>query len=169
MLCDYHRIVQLQYEITPTDHLEMVKVVRFRRKTQVIRICLDVVGLLLGFEVYCYFNLVWGVFLITFFGVLAVLQMFMPFLVHRRVYNRNPRLFGMKTVIFDDDGIKSDGAMGHVERRWNAFEKFSETNNLFITYLTRDVVGIVPKRAFASPEAVAQFRDLLASRIRPAK
>jgi hypothetical protein len=59
--------------------------------------------------------------------------------------------------------------MGHVERRWNAFEKFSETNNLFITYLTRDVVGIVPKRAFASPEAVAQFRDLLASRIRPAK
>lgn len=168
MRCDYHRLVQLQYEITPADHLEMVKVVRCTRKTQVIRIGLDVVGLLLGFAVYGYFNLVWGVFLITFFGVLAVLQIFMPFLIHRRIYNRNPRLFGMKTVTFDDDGIKSDGAMGRVERGWNAFEKFSETNNLFITYLTRDVVGIVPKRAFSSPEAVAQFRDLLASKIRRA-
>jgi hypothetical protein len=144
----------------------MVKVVRCNRKTQVIRISLDVVGLLFGVLAYCYFNLVWGLFLVTLFGVLAVLQLFMPYLIHRRLYYRNPRLHGKRTITFDDDGLKSDSEIGHVERKWSAFEKFTETDNLFLTYLTRDVVGLVPKRVFPSQEAVVQFRDFLASKMR---
>jgi YcxB-like protein len=77
-----------------------------------------------------------------------------------------PRLYGLRTVTFDDDGLKSDSEIAHVEIKWNSFEKFRETKNLFLTYQTRDVVGIVPKRAFPSQEAIAQFRNLLASKIR---
>jgi len=100
------------------------------------------------------------------FAGFIVLQIFLPFIIHRRVYFQNPRLFGMRTVTFDDEGLKSDSDIAHVEIKWSNFEKFKETNNLFVTYQTRDVVGIVPKRAFPSQEAVAQFRNLLASKIR---
>jgi hypothetical protein len=143
----------------------MVKVVRSNRTT--LRICLDLVGLLLGILTYRYFDLNWGVALVSFFGTFAIFQFFMPHLIHRRVYYRNPRLFGMRTVTFNDDGLKSDSEIAHTEIKWSSFEKFKETNNLFLTYQTRDVAGIVPKRAFPSREAVAQFRDyLLASKVR---
>jgi hypothetical protein len=168
MLCGYHRLVQLQYEITPADHLEKVKVVRGNSTTRVIRICLSVVGLSLGVLGYRYFGLYWSVGLISFFATFLVLELLLPCRIHRRVYYRNPRLFGMRTVTFDDDGLKSDSDVAHVEMKWTSFEKFKETNNLFLMYQTRDVVGIVPKRAFPSQEAVTQFRQLLASKVRRA-
>ena len=165
-LCGYHHLVQLSYEITPADHLEMVKVVHTSLVSRLVKICLGVVGLSLGVLGYRYFDHSWSVVLISVFAAFIILQIFLPYLIHRRVYYRNPRLNGMRTVTFDDDGLKSDGETGHVERKWNTFEKFTETDNLFLTYLTRDVVGIVPKRAFPSQEAVAQFRDFLASKLR---
>jgi hypothetical protein len=110
----------------------------------------------------------WGVVFISLFGTYIVLQLFMPNIIHRRVYYRNPRLFGMKTVTFDDDGLKSDSELRRVEIKWSSFEKFVETKNLFLTFQTRDAVGIIPKRAFPNPEAIAQFRDFLASKIRRA-
>jgi len=90
----------------------------------------------------------------------------MPYIIHRKIYSRNPRLYGKRTVIFDDEGLTSDSDIAHVEIKWSSFEKFKETKNLFLIYQTKDVAGITPKRAFPNPEAVEQFRNLLASKVR---
>ncbi len=144
----------------------MVRAVRTSLVGRLVKICLGVGGLSLGILGYRYLDHSMSVVLISVFAVFITLQIFLPYLIHRRVYYRNPRLNGMRTVTFDDEGVKSDSETGHVERKWKTFEKFRETNNLFLTYLTRDVVGIVPKRAFPSQDAVAQFRDFLASKVR---
>jgi sterol desaturase/sphingolipid hydroxylase (fatty acid hydroxylase superfamily) len=109
--------VQLSYEITPADHLEMVKVVRASLFSRVVKICLGIVGLALGILAHRYFNHSLGVVSISVFVAFIILQMFLPYLIHRRVYYRNPRLNGMRTVTFDDDGLKSESEIGHVERR----------------------------------------------------
>jgi hypothetical protein len=46
------------------------------------------------------------------------------------------------------------------------YEKFCETPRLFLLYQSSDIIGIVPKRAFASPADLQQFRALIASKIR---
>jgi hypothetical protein len=156
--------MQIRYEITPSDHLEMMKV-RFGLAARLVKILICIAGLSLGIFGYRYFGHSWSV-VIAVFAVFTILQVFLPFIIHRKVYYRNPRLFGMRTVTFSDDGLESENQLAHVEIKWSSFEKFKETKNLFITFQTKDVVGIVPKRAFPNQEAVAQFRNLLASKVR---
>jgi len=99
------------------------------------------------------------------FAGLTIAQVFMPYLVHRRIYRQNPQLFEMRTLTFSDEGLKSEKATGNIESKWSSFKKFKETKNLFLTYQSKDMVGMVPKRAFSNPEDIAQFRNLLASKL----
>ena len=157
--------MQLQYEITPAEHLEMIKNVKSRGASRLIRICLYGVGVFIGVVTYQYLGQVFGAFFISLFATLIILQIIMPYIIHRRLYSRNPRLYGKRTVIFDDEGLTSDSDIAHVEIKWSSFERFEETKNLFLIYQTKDVAGITPKRAFPNPEAVEQFRNLLASKV----
>jgi hypothetical protein len=156
--------VQLRYEITPSDHLEMLKV-RFGLGARLAKVLLGIAGILLGVLGYHFFGGTWIV-VVAVFASLTIVQLFMPYIIHRKIYYRNLRLFEMRTVTFSDEGLRSEKATtGTVEVKWSSFEKFKETKNLFLTYQTKDVIGMVPKRAFSRPEDVAQFRNLLASKL----
>lgn len=133
----------------------------------IIGICLGIAGLALGLIFYFYADHWLGLFLIAAFVFLLLVQLIVPSLVFARVYRRNSRLFGMRTVTVSDIGIVSDNQLGHTESAWNMYEKFRETQNLFLLYQSADIIGIVPKRAFASPADLEQFRSLIASKVRP--
>jgi hypothetical protein len=156
-------VVQVRYEITPKDYLESLKIL-FGVSASLTKILIDSFGILLGLFGYHFFGPTWIV-VVAVFVALTITHLSMPYIVHRRVYRRNPLLFEMRTVTFTDEGIKSETETRIVEAKWSSFKMFKETKNLFLTYQTKDVVGIVPKRAFSSPEDVAQFRRLLASKL----
>jgi YcxB-like protein len=134
--------VQIRFEITPSDHLEMLRE-RFGFSARPSRTLLGIAGILLGLSAY-YFHLLGDLWIVVMaaFGGFTIAELFLPNIAHQRIYYRNPILF---------------------EEKWSSFEKFKETKHLFLTYQGKDVVGIVPKRAFPKPEAIAQFRNLLAS------
>jgi hypothetical protein len=156
--------VQLRYEITPSDHLEMLKA-RFGLRARLGKSLISIAGILLGLFAYRFFGDAWIV-VVVLFATLAIMQIFVPYIVHRKIYHRNPRLFEMRIVTFSDEGLRSEKATtGTLEVKWSSFEKFKETKNLFLTYQTKDVIGMVPKRAFSSAEDIAQFRNLLASKL----
>ncbi len=156
--------LQIRYEITPSDHLEMLRV-RFGLGARLGKILIGIAGILLGMLGYRFFGHTWNVVVALFVG-LTTAQLFMPYIIHRRIYRRNLRLFEMRTVTFSDEGVKSEKATtGSVEAKWSSFEKFKETKNLFLTYQTKDVVSIVPKRAFSNLDDIGQFRNLLASKL----
>ena len=155
--------MQIKYEITPSDHLEMLKV-RFGLGVRLGRILICIAGIFLGVFGYHFFGDTWIV-VIAVFAALTLTQIFMPYIIHRRIYHRNPQLFEMRTVTFTDEGVKSEKATGNIEAKWSSFEKSKETKNLFLTYQSKNVVGMVPKRAFSSPEDIAQFRNFLASKL----
>jgi hypothetical protein len=98
--------VQVKYEITPNDHLEMLKV-RFGPTARVGRILIGLAGILLGLFAYRLFGREWIVLVIVFV-ILTIIQLSMPYLLHRRIYYRNPKLFEMRTVTFSDEGLKSE-------------------------------------------------------------
>lgn len=133
----------------------------------IVGICLSIMGLGLGLVFYFYVDHWSGLFLIAASVPLLLLLLIIPSLVFARVYRRNSRMFGMRTVTVSDTGIVSDHQLGHTESAWNMYEKFHETQTLFLLYQTADIIGIVPKRAFASPADLQQFRALIASKVRP--
>jgi YcxB-like protein len=157
--------VQIRFEITPSDHLEMLRE-RIGFSARPIRTLLGVAGTLLGLFAY-YFHLLGDLWIVVMaaFGGLTIAELFLPNIAHQRIYYRNPILFEARTVTITEEGIRSEKASGSVEVKWSSFEKFKETKHLFLTYQGKDVVGIVPKRAFPKPEGIAQFRNLLASKI----
>ena len=155
--------MQIRYEITPRDHLEMLKV-RFGLRAHLGRILICVAGLFLGVFGYHFVGDAW-IGIIVVFAALTLTQIFMPYIIHRRIYHRNPQLFEMRTVTFTDKGVKLERATGTIEAQWSSFKKFKETKNLFLTYQSKDVVGMVPKRAFPSSDDIVQFRNLLASKL----
>ena len=155
--------MQIRYEITPSDHLEMLKV-RVGPGARPGKILIGIGGICLGIFGYYFFGDTWIV-VIAVFAALTLTQTFLPYMIHRRIYHRNPQLFEMRTVTFTDEGVKSEKATGNIEAKWSSFQKFKETKNLFLTYQSKDVVGMVPKRAFSSSEDIEQFRNFLASKL----
>ena len=124
-------------------------------------------GLMLGLVFFVYTDHWFGLFLSVASVFLLLVQLIVPSLAFARVYRRNSRMFGMRTVTVSDTGIVSDHQLGHTESAWNMYEKFRETQNLFLLYQSTDIIGIVPKRAFANPADLEQFRVLLSSKVRP--
>jgi YcxB-like protein len=158
--------VQLKYEITFPEYKEMA-LLRHRSSIRwIIGICLGIMGLGLGLVFYVYADHVLGLFLTAFSIFLLLLQLVIPSLVFARLYRRNSRMFGMRTVTVSDSGIVSDHQLGHSESGWSMYEKFRETQNLFLLYQTTDLIGIVPKRVFANAAELQQFRTLIASKVR---
>lgn len=62
--------------------------------------------------------------------------------------------------------IKSDIAEGKMP--WDHFVKWKEGKNLFMVYQSDVLFHMVPKRCFASPEEMTQFRKLLEAKLGPA-
>lgn len=107
-----------------------------------------------------------GVYAIGLSIFLGLILFLVPSLVFRRIYRRNSRIFGHRTVSISDTGIVSDHPLGHSETTWNMFERFRETKNLFLLYQSADLTSPMPKRVFANPAELAQFRVLLTSKVR---
>lgn len=155
--------MQIRYEITPSDHREMLKV-RFGLRARLGKVLIGVAGIALGAFGYHYFGDAWVVVIALFVG-LTLIQVFLPYIIQRKIYRRNPQLFEMRTVTFNDDGVKSEKSTGNIEAKWSSFVRFKETKNLFLTYQSKDVVGMVPKRAFSNLDDIGRFRNLLASKL----
>jgi hypothetical protein len=158
--------VQLKYEIALPEFMEMAWLRHRSSIRWIIGICVGLIGLLMGAAFYVYTDHVVGMILIAFSIFLLLMQFVVPSLVFRRTYRRNLRMFGMRTINISDTGIVSDHQLGHSESAWNMYEKFRETQKLFLLYQSTDLIGILPKRAFANPADLQQFRALIASKIR---
>jgi hypothetical protein len=159
--------VQLKYEITLPEFREMAWLRHRSSIRWIIGICVGVMGLLLGSVFYVYSDHSLGLILVAFSIFLLLMQLVIPSLVFRRAYQRNGRMVSMRTVTISDTGIVSDHPLGHSESAWGMYEKFRETEKSFLLYQTTDVIGILPKRAFANPADIQQFRALITCKIRP--
>jgi hypothetical protein len=162
----YYLVVKFEYEITQQEFLEMAWL-RYRASSR-WKFALAFGALLLAAGIFFYFfaDHSIGLILIGGFVFFMSLNTTVTALSFRRVYRRNSRLFGLRTTTIRDAGFVSDSPMGHTETTWNMYEKFRETKNLFLLYQSADLIGILPKRVFATPPDLQEFRSLLTSKLR---
>jgi hypothetical protein len=155
--------MQIRYEITPGDHLELLNI-RMGLKARMGRFLLCVAGVCVGLIGYKALGSSTIIVIVTF-ATLAIMQILLPFISHRRIYYQNPSLFSARTVTIDDEGLRSESESGNTEVKWTSFVKFIEGTNIFLLYRSKDAIGIIPKRVFSNQEQLAEFNRLLASKI----
>jgi hypothetical protein len=62
---------------------------------------------------------------------------------------------------FTEEGIDIRHATAEAKLDWKSWIKFRENARFFLVYPAQRMFTIIPKRAFASPEEVDAFRELL--------
>jgi hypothetical protein len=163
----YHSAVKLEYEITLQEFLEMAWL-RYRASARwIFGLCFSAAVFLFGVFLYIFVAHDFGFYLMGLSSFLVLMLFAVTSLSFRRFYRRNSRMFGPRTTTITDAGFVSDSPMGHAETTWNMYEKFRETKSLFLLYQSADLIGILPKRVFATPADLEQFKSLLTSKIRP--
>ena len=80
--------------------------VRFGLRARFWSILIGLSGIFLGAVGYRYFGDTWVLVIVVFVSLTAV-QVLLPYIIQRRIYHRNPQLFEMRTVTFNDEGVKS--------------------------------------------------------------
>jgi hypothetical protein len=50
---------------------------------------------------------------------------------------------------------------------WKYFQYWAENQNGFLLISAEEVFNLIPKRAFANPNQIVEFRKLLSSKLRP--
>ena len=64
-----------------------------------------------------------------------------------------------------DELFVNKAEYGETTLTWDYFRKWKEGKEVFTVYQSDRIMQIIPKRAFASPEEMAEFRELLTKKI----
>lgn len=160
--------MQFHYEISLQEFLEMAWL-RYRSSLRwIIGMCLGAMVFALGVFCYVFVAHDLGLYMVGFSIVFALMLFAATSIGFRRVYRRNSRMFGIRTVSVTDAGFTSDHPLGHSETNWNMFHQFRETERIFLLYQSADLISILPKRVFATPAELEQFQALIMTKIRKA-
>ncbi|HET9183654.1 MAG TPA: YcxB family protein [Candidatus Angelobacter sp.] len=157
--------MKLQYEILLPEFMEMAWTRHRSSIRWLVGICVGLIGFVVGIAFYIYATPWLGIFLVVLSVFLLLMQFVIPTFVFRRVYRRNSRMFGPRTVTVSGNGITSDHQLGRSEAAWNTYQKFKETERSFLLYQSADLIGILPKRAFTAPEDLQAFKDMLRAKV----
>jgi YcxB-like protein len=87
----------------------------------------------------------------------------------RHIFRQQKSLHLPYSVEFTDAGIVSTRVEGETKHGWDYYRKWNEGKTLFLLFQSEVLMNMIPKRCFASPEEMAEFRELLAKKIGAAK
>jgi hypothetical protein len=85
----------------------------------------------------------------------------------RRFYSRQKSLRRPRRVSWDDERLTTEGADFVVPTPWSDFRKWREDAKIFALYVTDQKFQIIPKRAFAKADDLAEFGSLVRAKIAP--
>jgi len=69
--------------------------------------------------------------------------------------------------VVTDTGLESTNANGKTQLPWGHLIRWKEGDTLFVVYQSDLVFNMVPKRCFARPDHVAEFRAIVTERLGP--
>ena len=119
----------------------------------------------LGAMLRLIFGFHWYFPVVTGGGLLLLITPLWRRLGLKRRWQREPIQRAEHVVSFSPRGVHY--VMGGVESNliWMYFQHWLESANGFLLVSSQDVIYLIPKRAFADPAALDQFRTLLQSRL----
>jgi len=107
----------------------------------------------------------WAIF---FFGCLwGLFLMFNRKIALIRSFGKETKLQQSVEADISEEEFRSVGTTGETRTKWAGFDRYAESDDLFLLYTGPRIFFALPKRAFG-PGEVEQFRELLRGKL-PAK
>ena len=82
----------------------------------------------------------------------------------RKDFQSHPNFQREHTLRIDDEGLHWKTEVDQSDTRWIAYRGYQETRNLFLFYLGKRLVQVVPKRAMSDAE-LEELRGLLQAKL----
>lgn len=108
------------------------------------------------------------VFLVACLAYLALLFLFIQPKRVRKIFSQQKAMQIPYSYTVTEEAVMTKSEISEEKLPWNHFIKWKEGTNLFVIYHSDVMFRMVPKRCFASPEEMAQFRQLLETKLGPA-
>jgi len=108
------------------------------------------------------------VFLVAMLAYLAFLFLFIQPKRVRKIFRQQKIMQSPYSFTVTDEAVITKSDVGDTKLTWDYFVKWKEGKNLFMMYQSDVLYHMVPKRCFASPEEMTQFRQLLETKLGPA-
>jgi YcxB-like protein len=74
-------------------------------------------------------------------------------------------LFAERQMVFEEEKVYLKTDFSETTYKWFAFNRFEQTSNIFILFITSNMAVIIPKRAFDNPQQKADFEILVKRKI----
>ncbi|HET6249146.1 MAG TPA: YcxB family protein, partial [Tepidisphaeraceae bacterium] len=104
--------------------------------------------------------------ILIIFGGIIFFQKPLMRIVRRANWRAQTNLHRPTTFEFSPDGMIETHELARCEYRWEFFPGFRESRETFLVYPSAMMFHIFPKRAFANPAEVDEFRAMLDEKIR---
>jgi hypothetical protein len=75
-----------------------------------------------------------------------------------RFFKKNPSIADPVSIVLTNEGVTVHAVPSNELRPWADFNNSKETENLLLLFSTDQGIHLLPKRAFPSPESLAEFR-----------
>jgi len=105
-----------------------------------------------------------GVKVIMFFMVFAIISAFLAIvelviMILFTLVSKNLGLLGRHELEIGEDGLAERTEINESLYRWSGFQKLRKSRNYLFLYVTDHSAHVVPKRAFSSARAAAEFEN----------
>jgi hypothetical protein len=157
--------ISLQYKISLKDFKDAYehhwKSKKLGTKANIIT---SMAGVLVAFGISLY-NVIVGAVVLSIGCILFAITLLRNF-SYRKSYLNSPKFAKEIKVIFSDETIQTETAVGKSELTWDIYSSFTETKDYFLLYMSKNSFSIVPKSALKNNEALEDFRSLMKKKIK---
>jgi hypothetical protein len=155
--------ISLRFRYTEEEYIAATRFYLTRSTNFLIRIVLSSIFLAVGIFFLLLATLESGIpFLLTFAGVLSFLVWSLFFYIApRQRFRSDPKFRDEYFLQFSDDGIQFKTAQIDALIQWSLYTKVLENDRFYVLIYGKNMISVIPRRAFASAQQEAAFDELL--------
>lgn len=157
------KIISLRFKYTEAEYLAATRLYMTRSADLMIRF-----GVCSVYAIGCVILLSWlgiAVEMIPVFIVVACLPFIMAFLllfvVPRQRFRSDPKFRDEYLLQFSDEGIHFKTAQIDALLQWSLYNKVLEDERFYILVYGKNMISVIPKRAFTSAAEETAFDEML--------
>jgi hypothetical protein len=157
------KIISLRFKYTEEEYVAAMRLYMARSPGLIIRMAIAFL-----YSIGCIGLFVWLDFasdLIPLFIFAACFPFLMAFLlffvVPRQRFRSDPKFRDEYFLQFSDDGIQFKTAQIDALLQWSLYNKVLENERFFVLVYGKNMISVIPKRAFADQQQEAAFSEML--------
>jgi hypothetical protein len=155
--------ISLRFRYTEEEYIAATRFYLSRSTDFLLRLAFSTIFLAAGIFFVLLANLESEIFfLLTFVGVVSFLMWSLFFYIApRQRFRSDPKFQDEYFLQFSDDGIQFKTAQIDALIQWSLYTKVLENDRFYLLVYGKNMISVIPKRAFASAQQEAAFDALL--------